>query len=270
MGSGCFPYVIDSLPSMIWYFICHCYGPESRATMYKMTKRRRVPSCHAALGMLCLVLGLSPGCAHSEHRTEANSSASEQELPFHPDTDRAPASDGTHPAVSPDPKLAGSLPFRAVSHPRVLPSGTLLTVQLEDSLSANHVRAGDAFAASVAAPLTIDGDTLIEQGAEVTGRVESAQSQADRPGLVPGSGYFRLTLIAITVEGKQLALQTSSLFARGTFQESKASSSTSPTDLSDGVRVQKGRRLTFRLTAPVPLDGPNSMANRQYLGPRTE
>ncbi len=155
-----------------------------------------------------------------------------------------------------------------MSHPRILPSGTLLTVQLDDSLSADKVRAGDAFTASVAAPLTIDGDTLIERGTAVTGRVESAQSQADRPGLIPGSGYFRLTLNAITVEGRQLALQTSSLFARGTLPPLNVSSPASPPDLRlDSLQVQKGRRLTFRLTAPVALDDPNSMANRQSPDP---
>jgi hypothetical protein len=65
-------------------------------------------------------------------------------------------------------------------------------------------------------------------------------------------------LSAITVEGRPLALQTSSLFARGTLQQ------------PDGVRVQKGRRLTFRLTSPVTLNDSNSMATRQTPGPTTE
>jgi len=115
----------------------------------------------------------------------------------------------------------------------------------------------------------MDGDTLIERGTSVSGRVESAQSQADRPGLVPGPGYFRLTLNAITVEGRQLPLQTSSLFARG--QPPNLSSSGNRSDLrADGVQVQKGRRLTFRLTAPLTVDDPKSMANRQSPGPIPE
>jgi hypothetical protein len=173
--------------------------------------------------------------------------------------------------MPPDAKLATGLPFRAASHPHVLPSGTLLTVQLEDSLSTATVHAGDAFTASVAAPLSIDGDTVIERGTAVTGRVESAQSQTDRPGLVPGSGYFRLSLNAITVEGRQLALQTSSLFARGTSEPADVSTSGSTPDLhSPSLRVPKGHRLTFRLTAPVTLDHPNSMADRQTAGSISE
>jgi hypothetical protein len=262
----------------MWYLICHYYGPESRATMYTMTRSRRVSQSRPAFGVFCLVLslGLSQGCARSQpsHRTETSSQEAqeaEDKLPFHPETDHASASDRAHPAVSLDPKAAPSLPFRTVSHPRILPPGTLMTVQLEAALSTSRVRAGDAFTATVAAPLTIDGDTLIERGTAVTGRVESAQPQVHRLSSVPGSGYFRLTLSAITVAGRQLALQTSSLFTRGSFQPSNASSRSGSLELtSGGVQVQKGRRLTFRLTAPVTLDDPNSVAKGQYSSPTTE
>ncbi len=241
----------------IWYFICHYCGAESRATMDAMTTLLRALRCCSAFGMFCLALSLSQGCARSEptNPTDADS-VDAQKLPFHPDAYPASVSDGARPA--PAPKL--SLPFRAESRPRILPSGTLLTVQLEDSLSSAKVHAGDAFTASVAAPLAVDGDTLVERGTAVTGRVESAQSQTDRPGLVPDSGYFRLTLNAITIKGRQLALQTSSLFARG--RSPNPGSPGNPSDLrSDGVQVQKGRRLTFRLTAPLTVNDPKSMAS---------
>lgn len=215
----------------------------------------------AALGMFCLALSLSQGCARSEPSNPTNAdSVDAQKLPFRPDADPAPVSDSARPAPVPVPKL--TLPFRAGLHSRILPSGTLLTVQLDDSLSTTNVHAGDAFTASVAAPLTVDGDTLVERGTAVTGRVESEQSQTDRPGLVPGSGYFRLTLNAITIEGRQIALQTSSLFARG--QSPNTWLPGKPSDLrSDSVQVQKGRRLTFRLTAPLTVNDPKSMASDQ-------
>jgi hypothetical protein len=245
-----------------------------KKTMFTRIRLRGLLRSQSAIGMFCLALSLSPGCSRSEP-TNAGSASSEQKLPFHPDAEPDSTSDGAHPdrpdKVPTDPKSGSALPFRAESHARVLPSGTLLTVQLEDSLSTARVRAGDPFTAVVAAPLAIDGDTLIPRGTAVTGRIESAQSRADRPGLVPGTGFFRLTLRAITVEGRQIPLQTSSLFARGTFQPSNLSSSGSPSDSgSDGVQVRKGRRLTFRLTAPITLDDPGSMANRQSPGPIPE
>jgi hypothetical protein len=223
--------------------------------MNAMSRLRSGQGRRAALVVLCLALSLS-GCARSEplHRTDASPQASEQKLPFHPDAVHDLASDGTHPAVSPDPKSASGLPFRA-SHPRILAPGTLLTVQLEKSVSTAKVRAGDAFTASVAAPITLDGDTLIKPGTVVSGRIESAQSQPERPGLVPRLGYFRLTLTTITVDGRPVALQTSSLFARGAVPQFHS------------VRVPKGRHLTFRLTAPVVIDDPTSLANRQSSEP---
>ncbi len=229
--------------------------------MDAMTTLPRALWCRSAFGMLCLALSLSQGCARSEPSNPTSADSVEaQKLPFRADSDPAPVSDRAQSAPAPEPKL--SLPFRAGSHSRILPSGTLLTVQLEDSLSTANVHAGDAFTASVAAPLTVDGDTLVQRGTTVKGRVESAQSLTDRPGLVPGSGYFRLTLNAITIEGRQLALQTSSLFARG--QSANAWPPGTPSDLrSDGVQVQKGRRLTFRLTAPLTVEDPKSMASGQ-------
>lgn len=217
--------------------------------------------------IVCLAFGLSlgQGCSRSEpHPSDVATTVGQQKLPFHPPGDQASAAEGRHPAVSPeprspdpnsldpnslDPKKLSAMPFGSRAH--VLPSGTLLTVQLESPLSTADVRDGDTFTASVAAPLAIDGDPLIERGAVATGHVESVRAQA-------GSGYFQLKLSTIAVEGRQLALQTSSLFAQGTSQQ------------PDGVRMQKGRRLTFRLTSPVTLNEPKSMADRQSLGAPTE
>jgi hypothetical protein len=235
-----------------------------------MTRLWRVLHSRFAFGMLCLGLSLGLACARSEPvgPNNASSSASQQEAPFRPDTDHASA--GVQPAVSLDPGSANGLPFRSGPHAQVLPSGTLLTVQLEGSLSSATVRAGDVFTASVAAPLTIDGDTFVERGTAVTGFVESTQSRTDGPGMVPGSGYFRLTLTGITVAGKQVALHTSSLFAREAYQQSSVSSVGAPQGLRSDGQVQKGRRLTFRLTTPVTIDTPNSVANGKYSGSTPE
>jgi hypothetical protein len=251
----------------VWYFICHYETRESRATMDAMIPSRRFWPVFA---MVWLVLSLSQGCARSEpHPNNPGSNnpgsnnpgsnnlgsnnpgslAGEQKLPFHPESDQASAVEGSHPAVSPDPKATSALPF--VPHQRVLPSGTLLTVQLEDTLSAAKVHAGDVFTASVAAPLAIDGDRLIERGAVATGQIESVRAHS-------GSGYFQLRLNTITVEGRPVALQTLSLFARATLQK------------TDGVGVRSGHRLTFRLTSPVTLSEPKSVADRQSPGPTTE
>jgi len=218
--------------------------------------------------VLCAALSISQGCARPDaiRRSEAsaNSSSGEQRPPFHPTPDRA-ADDSARPAVPSDAKSAGAAPFPTAVHWRSLPAGTLITVRLESSLSILQVRAGDSFTASVAGPLTVDGDTLIEPGASVTGRVEATQPPVDRPGSTPDPGLVRLTLNTITVEDRELGLQTSSLFAKGSFQTSAASSRVESRGRSSDVCLLKGRRLTFRLTAPLTVGDPNSIAERQSL-----
>jgi hypothetical protein len=222
---------------------------ENRATMQRMARHRDFRNW-LGMGTLCLALGLGQACARSEplHPESANGPTVAKQLPFRAGPegffDRGNDTAGLANASS------TGLPFRPAARGRILPAGTLLTVQLEHSLSATNVHAGDVFEAALAAPLMIDGDTLIERGTEVTGRVESAQFR-------PGSGYVRMTLSAITLEGAPVSLQTSSLFARGrkkqvTVADAGNSSKRDP----GGVRVQKGRRLTFRLTAPVTLEEP--------------
>jgi len=210
--------------------------------------------------VLCLAVSLAQGCGRPNafHGTETGASSpssnTDQTLPFHQNPDHASEADNARPAVPPDRQWDGGTPFHSLAHARSLPAGMLITIQMESSLSTAHVSVGDPFTASVAGPLTVDGDILVERGTPVSGRVESAQPPADRPGLSPDPGYVRLTLNTITVDGRALVLQTSSLFARGTSQ-------------SSDFRVRKGRRLTFRLTAPVTLIDRNSIADRQYPAP---
>jgi len=228
--------------------------------MTKLEKGRGV----TVLAMGILALALVQSCARSEPTgpTEIGSaSTAPQNLPFHAESGQT-ASDGSLSSTSAQPS---NVPFKASAGSRVLPSGTLLTVDLSGSLSTAKVHAGDSFTATVAAPLIVDGETLVPTGAPVMGRVESAQG--GRSGLVLGSGYFELVLNTITVGGKTVVLQTSSLFARGNVLRSRTVSNTGSTGpRSDGVGVQKGRALTFRLTAPVTLDGPRSIASPNSSG----
>jgi hypothetical protein len=234
--------------------------------MHRVSIFRSHAKCRRGLLAFCLApaLSLSQGCARSEpvHPAEEGGTvAAAPQLPFHPGETQASAD---APATAPDAKPAKGLPFRLSSETRVLPAGTLLTVQLQDSLLASHVHGGDVFSALIADPVVKEGETVIERGSEVRGLVEAAQSRA-------GSGYVRLTLSAITVEGISFALQTSSLFARATARESSISSGGSSSHrLPGGVRIQKGRRLTFRLTAPVTLDDSISQNRSKSAGIASE
>lgn len=131
-----------------------------------------------------------------------------------------------------------ALPFRNLSN---LPTGTLVTVRLAKPISADELGAKGPFDAVVDDAVVIDGVTIIPRGAEAAGLVESAQTSR----LKRDRGYVRLTLASIEIAGRKLAVQTSSLFAKGT--------PPSETDPVDVVYLGKGRRLTFRLAGPLTL-----------------
>jgi hypothetical protein len=234
--------------------------------MHTMAILRRQAGSRFAWVVLCLAVSLAQGCSrpNAVHGVKPGAGSpplnADQNLPFHQNTDHA--SDSARPAIPSDGQRDNGTPFHSPARGRSLPAGTLITIQMESSLSIACVNAGDPFTASVAGPLTIDADTLIERGTPVSGRVESAQPPPGRPGFSPDPGFVRLTLNTITVDGRAFALQTSSLFARGTLQTGGLSKNPGP-NFASGFQVQKGRRLTFRLTAPVVLADPNSIANRQ-------
>ncbi len=130
------------------------------------------------------------------------------------------------------------LPFR---DDQSLPAGTLLTVRLKYPIAAENPVASGTFEAVVDEPLVINGNTLVPRGASAAGRVESARSS----NVKHNRSYVRLILDSIDVAGRDLPVQTSSLFARGNLDDA-------PGDAPLAViRLEKGRRLTFRLTEPV-------------------
>lgn len=209
------------------------------------------------MALACLALGSACGRPGLSQQTDSSGPPSHEDPPFHQGQYRdRPSSGGDQLTVPPEPVSPSAVPFRSATRSVTLPSGTLLTVQLDRSLNPAQARAGDPFTASVAGPVTIDGETVIEPGTAVRGRVESAQAFSVQSGT--GRGYVRLILTAIVIDNKQLPLQTASLFA-GTRPQSGVSSRGYAAE-SQPTRVQKGRRLTFRLTTSLSLDEPTSIA----------
>jgi hypothetical protein len=88
--------------------------------------------------------------------------------------------------------------------PITVPEGTDLTVVLDQSLSTMENRPGDAFQASVAAPIVIDGKTVIPKDARVKGHVVDAQAS----GRLSGIARLVLTLDSVEVDGESSAIAT--------------------------------------------------------------
>jgi hypothetical protein len=226
--------------------------------MYRMLGQHVDRNGGFILPAICVVLGLGLGCGRQEgqHPADAPDAVVAQALPFHPDSN-ALESDGAQPGVPTATDSADHRPFQSGSRSDIMPSGTLLMVQLIDPLSAGRRSGPQEFTATVAAPLTIGGETLIDNGVKVAGCIESARYVKDRNSSL---AYLRLKLTAITIGDRDLPLQTSSLFVRASVQAPTSGSG------SQTLCVQKGRRLTFRLTAPLPLGEPPGVPNPKRLG----
>jgi hypothetical protein len=63
----------------------------------------------------------------------------------------------------------------------------------------------------------IEGQTAISRGAAVTGRILAAKAS----GRLHDPGYLRIALVSLNVEGKPVAIETSSIFAKGGSHEKR-------------------------------------------------
>jgi len=147
-----------------------------------------------------------------------------------------------------------------------LPPGTLVTVRLEKEISSDRIGEEGSFAAVVDESVMVDGRLAVPRGAAVAGRIESVRD----PDRGRGRGYVRLTLDTIVIAGKKLPVRTSSLFVRGSAGEVLNPGPDEEPTRPTLTRLQKGRRLTFRLAGTVPLDGQETVSRSRGHLPGTE
>ena len=88
--------------------------------------------------------------------------------------------------------------------PVVVPSGTVLAVRLVQPLSSKTSQSGGSFSATMANPITIDGKTVIPQGAQAYGVVRDAK----KAGKFKGGAVLSLGLTSIVVHGQHYNIVT--------------------------------------------------------------
>ena len=166
-----------------------------------------------ALVLFSLVLG----CNKAPSNLPADDTAqSSQPAPFMQNNQQpvASAQDNQAPAPAAAQNMDSGVvePSKSLV-PAVLsiPAGTAVYIRLQSGLSSNSARAGDAFEAVIDEPIVVGGETLVPRGAPATGRVVEAKPS----GRMHASGYLRLTLASITVHGRAVPVETSSVFAKG-------------------------------------------------------
>jgi hypothetical protein len=190
---------------------------------------------------LTLLLALTSGCSRQPGvmAAEQNSEGG-QTLPFEG------ASDGH--GFSPTASLT------AVG----IPAGTLLTVRLGSGVSSATSHPGDRFQGVLDEPVVIQGRTLAPGGAAVTGSVLAAKPS----GRQHEPGYLRLALTSVSIHGRLVLVQTSSIFVKGgSYQDHRLMLTGGVPEKPKGlqsvsredVELSVGRQITFRLTQPLPV-----------------
>jgi len=211
-----------------------------------MIQMRRFRSLQGlTIGLILLVLLWIVGCARPAELPRGDSTAQTDQhaAPFY---ETGTSSEESHqPAQVTRPKSEPGLPFR---DPQNLPAGTLLTVRLRNSITAEYPGAHGTFEAILDEPVVIEGNKLVPRGTTMRGRVESAHAS----NLKRNDGYVRLVLDSMHVAGLNLPVRTSSLFVRGNAGEAEIPKIDGPDqEFPTVIRLEKGRRLTFRLTETV-------------------
>lgn len=92
----------------------------------------------------------------------------------------------------------------AAPQPIVVPPGRVLTVRLSQSLSSKGSQAGETFIATLAEPVDVNGQPVIQKGATVRGTVVNAKAM----GHFKGGALLQLKLNSVTVNGQEHPVET--------------------------------------------------------------
>jgi hypothetical protein len=133
-----------------------------------------------------------------------NKSADQPATSTTPDaSSSAPAASGS--AAAPDSstamKQAAPTPPPA---PLVVPAETVISVNLDQAVGSKISTPGQAFSATVAAPVSIGGRVAIPKGARAAGVVKDAKSA----GRFKGGAVLALTLTSVTIKNENYDIQT--------------------------------------------------------------
>lgn len=167
----------------------------------------------AALTACSKMPGNPQAAAPDANASTSNSTAAE---PTTSDTSASPegsSPDGVPFASKKDGgKVEAATSSRGVmAQPVTVPSGTPITVRLQNAVSSSVSNPGDRFDAVLDAPIVVNGRTVAPAGASATGRVVAAR----RSGHLKDPGMIQIALASVTIDGKSVPVSTSSVAARG-------------------------------------------------------
>jgi len=110
---------------------------------------------------------------------------------------------GNYPTPQPPPPIPAQLSLQP---------GTFVTIRINQALSTDHNKAGDAFSATLAKPVVVDGVVIANRGQTIEGRV----SEAVKAGRVSGTSRLGVELTELTLaDGQQVPLKTTLISKNG-------------------------------------------------------
>jgi hypothetical protein len=101
-------------------------------------------------------------------------------------------------------RAAAPAPKPKPPEPVVIPSGTALTVRTTSALSSDKNQAGDAFHATLAEPIEVNGKVVVPEGSDVVGTVVDAKKK----GKIKGEARLQLALTSLSVKGMKYPIAT--------------------------------------------------------------
>jgi hypothetical protein len=119
-----------------------------------------------------------------------------------PSSTASPADNGGSAAGE---SAAGGANANAAPQPIVIPSGKVLTVRLSQPLSSKGSQPGETFMATLAEPVSVDGQPIIAKGANVRGTVVNAKAM----GHFKGGAILQLKLDSVTFNGQEHPIRSS-------------------------------------------------------------
>jgi hypothetical protein len=152
--------------------------------------------------------------ADTSSQDQAPPPASQDQTPASPQDQTPPTRPGWHrfskaPQApdqnSPSDPPANEQQSRLIPAQLTLKSGTFLTVRIDQFISSDRNKAGDAFTASLAKPVVVDGVVVAQGGQTVAGRVVEAQ----KAGRVKGVSRLAIQLTDLSIaDGQQVPIRT--------------------------------------------------------------
>jgi hypothetical protein len=124
---------------------------------------------------------------------------------------RRPAANATIPNSAPTPVAADPAPARPTSREFTLAPGTDLPLELLDALSSETAAAGTEVRARLRQAITVDGTTIIPNGATVTGSV----TDVGRAGRVQGKSHLTMRFTEVSFSGQRESLRTDPITFEG-------------------------------------------------------